>query len=351
MNLKDRMNSDSQQTNTQDTTPKSNPLSPALVMQKQSDTIRQQSVEIQTLSSENSELRKELQKKSEIIISLNEQLGTLSSADLILKENERLEQNNLELQQKLKKVKKEASDSISAIKMEYRNKQAKLQKNINDAFAKKKAAEELIEEENSRIDDLAERKITNIKEQMVEAHEKMESQNNTRYRCKVSALYIVTVFGVLYSVLLTMLTAVKSQRFLGDIISAASFIAGFITDLWKNAYSLASAAWSLHESIPYDVINVIIPGVLAGLGFVAVFGGILGGIGFLIYKIVRFYVDHFTDSISLLIVLIPLALLVCLADYLTFISWNLLLIYLIILASYTIIRMLVSKRSENHLFS
>ena len=351
MNLKDRMNSDSQQTNTQDTTPKSNPLSPALVMQKQSDTIRQQSVEIQTLSSENSELRKELQKKSEIIISLNEQLGTLSSADLILKENERLEQNNLELQQKLKKVKKETSDSISAFKVEYQNKQAKLQKSINKAFSREKAAEELIHQENSRIDGLAEQKIADIKEQMIEAHEKMETQNNTLYRCKVSALYIVTVFGVLYSVLFTILTAVKSPRFLGDIVSAFSFIADFITGLWKNACSLASAAWSLHETIPYDVINVIIPGVLAGLGFVAVFGGILGWIGFLIYKIIRFYKDHFADSISLLVALIPLALLVCLADYLTFIPLNLLLIYLIIHGIYIIIRMLVSKRSENHLFS
>ena len=50
---------------------------------------------ISQLSSDNSKLKNELQKKSETVVSLNEQIGRMSEADLILKRNSELEMQNI----------------------------------------------------------------------------------------------------------------------------------------------------------------------------------------------------------------------------------------------------------------
>ena len=116
--------------NSNDTMQNSNPLPQDSILQKQSETIQKQSQEIQeltstiqdmqsqmdriipelehlkkqgrpsdiekiqNLSSENSTLRKKLQEKSETIVSLNDRIGMLSSADLVLKEKERFQKKN-----------------------------------------------------------------------------------------------------------------------------------------------------------------------------------------------------------------------------------------------------------------
>lgn len=49
-------------------------------------------------------LKSELQKKSETIVSLNEQIGKLAKADIVLKENERLKQSEKEARERAKAV-------------------------------------------------------------------------------------------------------------------------------------------------------------------------------------------------------------------------------------------------------
>ena len=91
---------------------------------------------------------------------------------------------------------------------------------------------------------------------------------------------------------------------------------------------------------------MIVPVILAVLGFAAVFGIPLALIVFGIYKIIRFYKENFADSTSVLVALVTLALLVWFADSLTFIPLNLILVFLIVHAIYMVIRLLITNYND-----
>ena len=401
MNLRDRMKSGAPNlmpTETEslpkpisnDTMQNSNPPLQDLMLQKQSETIQKQSQEIQeltstiqdmqsqmdrviqelenlkklgrtsdieriqSLSSENSTLRKKLQEKSETIVSLNARIGMLSSADLVLKENERLKQSNSELQKKERDARNEATATVSAVKSEYQLKQAELQASIDAANARERQAKTQLDEESARIDALAESKFSRTKTSLKRKYEEIaEEQNDSykhrmkmlerEYKTQTERLYGLTFGGILYSFLATIFTAINSPRFSDDILDVCKFIGGFFSALWENASLPASAAWSLNEKIPFAVIDVIIPGLLAVLGFLAIFLGVLALVGFGLYKAGKFYTDHFADSLSVLVALLSLATLVWFADYLSFITWNLIVVFIIIHAVYIIIRMMITS--------
>lgn len=368
----------------------SNPLPQDSILQKQSETIQKQSQEIQeltstiqdmqsqkdriilelehlkkqgrpsdiekiqNLSSENSILRKKLQKKSETIVSLNDRIGMLSSADLVLKENERLEQSNSELRKKEQNARNEASATVSAFKRQYQQKQAELQASIDAANEREKQAQRQIDEESARINALAESKVSGTKASLKrkyednaakqkDAHDRKMKKLESEYKGKTDRLYAMTFGGILYGFFVTILTAVNSPRFSDDLVAVCKFIGGFFSVLWENASTLASVTWSLHEKIPYAVIDVIVPGLLAILGFLAIFLGVLALVGFGLYKVGKFYADFFADSISVLVALVSLALLVWFANYLTFITWNLIVIFIIIHAVYIFFRMILTS--------
>ena len=312
---------------------------------------------IQTLSSENSMLRKKLQEKSETIVSLNEKLANLSTSDLVLKENERLEKEILEIRQSEKNIRNKASAAVSAVKEEYRKKQTELQKKIDDASSREQEALNQISEESIRINHMAEVMVSSTRNNLkCRYEEKSEKQKvafiirmkklEDRYNEKTARLYFLTLGGCLYSFFATILTAVNSQRFLSDLVAVFTFFGGLFAGLWTYASDLAAMAWSLNEKIPYSVLNVIVPVILAVLGFAAVFGIPLALIVFGIYKIIRFYKENFADSTSVLVALVTLALLVWFADSLTFIPLNLILVFLIVHAIYMVIRLLITNFND-----
>ena len=273
---------------------------------------------------------------------------------VVLKENERLEQSNRDLQKKEQNAREEASATVLAVKKEYRQKQTELQSSIDAANTRARQAQKQIDEESARIDALAESKISitkaNLKRKyddasskQKDAHDRKMKKLEDEYKGKTDRLYGLTFGGILYSFLATSFTAINSPRFSEDILAVCNFIGGFFSVLWENASVLASAAWSLNEKIPYDVIDVIVPGLLAVLGFLIIFLGILALVGFGIYKVGKFYADFFADSLSVLVALISLAALVWFADYLTSISWNLIVVFIIIHAVYIFIRMLLTS--------
>ena len=149
------------------------------------------------------------------------------------------------------------------------------------------------------------------------------------YRGKEFRLYALTFGGLLYGFLSTIFTAVNSSRFFDDIITAGIFIGNCFSSLWENAVILFSLAWSLNEKISIPVLNVIVPGLLAVLGFLAVFGCTLAATGFAVYLICWLYGVYIADRLSVAVALVTLAILVWFADTLTFIPWNLLAVFLI----------------------
>lgn len=216
-------------------------------------------------------------------------------------------------------------------------------------------ARKQLEEESSRIDALAESKVSMTKRVLKERFEaSIERQNETHkskmhklekvYRKKTHILYTLTYGSTFYGYLATAFTAVNSPRFSSDLIAVCGFSTNFFTALWKNALLLASEIWELNKEIPYDYIDVLIPGLLAVLGFVVIFGGVSGLICFGLYEAGKFYKENLTDEMGMMVTLVSLAFLVWFADTLTFISWNLVVIFLLIQMIYGLIHIQINSK-------
>lgn len=250
-----------------------------------------------------------------------------------------------------------ASDTAAAVKKEYAKKEADLDRRLSKVKEKEGHYNRLVSNENNRINNLAEQKISakkrSLQNQYKEISENLELEYQQRvgkakddYTAKKSGLYFLTFGAIAYSFLVTILTAFQSDRFLEDLGSFFLYIGNAITGLYASGIALGTTAWSLHERIPYKVVNVLLPGLLAIAGFLAVFGGILALFGFVIYKVGKFYHKEFADEMSLGMVLVTLALLVWFADYLTFIRIILVVVFLLVHGVYILIRMIVKSNAS-----
>ena len=100
--------------------------------------------------------------------------------------------------------------------------------------------------------------------------------------------------------------------------------------------------WIVKNMINIQILNVMIAVILMVLVFVLVNGLIYGLIGFIIHEAARFYHEEFWDLISGVIALISMSILVWFADALSWITWNLVLIWMLIHGGYIMIRMMIS---------
>lgn len=255
---------------------------------------------------------------------------------------------------KVQNAQNEALTTVSTVKREYEKKQAELQSSIDTANEREQQAQKQIDEESALINALAESKVSGTKASLKRKYEdnaaKQEAFHNRRmkklesnYWRKAACLYILTFSGILYSSLVTVFTALNSPRFSADIFAACLFVGGFFSALLENASVIAVVAWSLHSKIPYTVIDTLVPGLLAILGFLSIFCGILILVGLGLYKIGKLYADFFADNLSILVALVSFAFLVWFADSLTFITWNLIVVFIIIHVIYVFIRMLLTS--------
>lgn len=358
MNLRDRMNyglQDSGQTGrekkpgTSNTTEKSSQPPKESVMQSQSEMIRRQAQEMQSLSSENSVLKKKLQEQSAEIVSLNGQIGKLSGADLVLKQNEELVKQNSEL----RKSAQVAEARAEAVKASYATKEEKLQKKLARAEKLEQDMSRKNAEMDRRISVLADERIADTKRRLEREYSfkidleqgrylTLKKECEERYEHKAAADAAFEWGSLLYAILATIFTGMKSDRFSQDVIEALTAIGKFFIGLGEIAWSLGRAAWRLHTLIRVPVLQVIIPAILAALSFAAVIGLVVGFFGFIGYKFVCFYKEHFADHLSVYEAITELTVIVWFADKLSFVKLNLVIVLIAIHLIFIFARMVRS---------
>ena len=338
MNLRDRMNSGLQDSgqigsekklSTSDITEKSSQQTKESVMQSQSETIRRQAQEMRILSSENLILKKKLQEQSAKLVSLNEQIGKLSGADLVMKQNEELTRKNSELR-------KNASDAearAEAVKASYARKEEKLQKKL--------ARAEELEQDASRKNEIDREQGRYLV---------LKKECEEKYEHKVAADTVYTWGCLLYAILATVFTGVRSGRFSHDVIDAIVFIGKCFVGLGDIAWSLGGAAWSLHTHLQVPVLVVVVPAILAAVSYAAVIGLVVCFFAFIGYKFVCFYKEHFADYLSLYVAITELTVIVWFADNIfSIMKLNLVVILIVIHLVYVFLRM-VATRERNGMY-
>lgn len=295
--------------------------------------IEQLQQEMSELSLQNSELVNELRNKSEIIKSLNARIGTLSESDKVLKLNAELRRQN-------KLLRTEAAATVTAVREEYRQKEAELAETQAAADTARNEAEAA----RSRQNELIEEKAT-------QAYSSRKTALEREYKAKTGGYHGFLIGCLLYGVLTTAFTAVRSDRFVSDFVE-------FFTKLWAGVRWIGGAVWQLGQAaaeLGDKIQNPTAAVVVHWLLLVVVVGGIgaamLGGLIWGSKKLLGFYIADYADAQSLAAFLISLAVVVFFAEPIkSFIPLNLLVVLLLVHAAYIAVRWYVKgwKRARGY---
>ena len=289
------------------------------------------SSEVYQLREAISELRKDNRQKSETIKSLNERIGTLSESDNVLKQNAELKQKNSELQRSEQNARQEAKATVSAVKEQYSNKQAELERKIASAEYRERQAStleaNLSHQADTRAQKLAENKLKALQGEYEAKKRSLDSEYKT-----LTVGYEGYLLGcLLYGVLVTLFTAVRSEAFISDFKTFFITIWHFIVWLVESLVSLGEWASQLGDMIPQPIVAFIVHWLLwilacIGLGIAIV---ILVLTGF--FKWLEWFKENQADLVALSVFLVSLALIIFFAEvFKAFLPVNLLLLLLLV---------------------
>ena len=230
--------------------------------------------------------------------------------------------------------------TVSSVKREYEAKGRELDRRIGEA-AKQSAS--LKSERQSISEDIEQRATAKYLDQKKELDRKFKAQ---------TASYDSFLLGLLlYGVLTTVFTAVRSEAFVSDFKTFFMVIWQFIVNAFQLLLKGGQWASQLGDKIPQPVVATIVHYLL----LIVFVGGIAIGVGFLIFlgasKVFEFYTEDYADTMSLAVFLISLAVSVYFAELIrAVIPINLLLLLILVHIVYVLIRWYVKgcKRSRGY---
>lgn len=240
-------------------------------------------------------------KGHEVLIATH--IEKLNEADNVLKLNAELKKQNEKLKQDKLNAEQEAEATVSSVKREYEAKGRELDRRIGEA-AKQSAS--LKSERQSISEDIEQRATAKYLDQKKELDRKFKAQ---------TASYDSFLLGLLlYGVLTTVFTAVRSEAFVSDFKTFFMVIWQFIVNAFQLLLKGGQWASQLGDKIPQPVVATIVHYLL----LIVFVGGIAIGVGVLIFlgasKVFEFYTDDYADTLSLAVFLISLAVSVYFAE-------------------------------------
>lgn len=297
-------------------------------------------IQIQKLLSEKQELVSTVAEQGKRIAEQTEQIEKLNEADNVLKLNAELKKQNEKLKQDKLNAEQEAEATVSSVKKEYAAKGRELDRRIGEAA--KQSAE--LKEERASINQDVERRATAM-------YQSRKKELDSKFKAQ-SLSYDGFVLGLLlYGVLTTVFTAIRSEQFVSDFKAFFIAIGQFLVNAFQLLLKGGQWASQLGDKIPQPVVATIVHYLL----LIVFVGGIGIGVGVLIFlgasKVFEFYTDDYADTLSLAVFLISLAVSVYFAEPIrTAIPINLLLLLILVHIVYVLIRWYVKgcKRSRGY---
>lgn len=268
------------------------------------------SSEVSQLKEAISELRKDNQQKSETIKSLNERIGTLSESDNVLKQNAELKLKNSELQRMEQKARQEAEDRVSSVKREYANKQAELEKKIASADYRERQASTLEANLSRRADERAQKLAETRSKALRGEYEAHRKSLVSEYEALIVRYRGVLLGCLLYGVMVTLFTAVRSEVFISDFKVFFVAIGRFLMLLVNSLISLGDWASQLGDMIPQPIVALLVHWLLWILACIGI------AIGFVVLLIIglfrwfKWFKKNQADLIALSVFLVSLALII-----------------------------------------
>ena len=166
-----------------------------------------------------------------------------------------------------------------------------------------------------------------------------EQELDRKFKAQTASYDSFLLGLLLYGVLTTVFTAVRSEAFVSDFKTFFMVIWQFIVNAFQLLLKGGQWASQLGDKIPQPVVATIVHYLL----LIVFVGGIAIGVGFLIFlgasKVFEFYTEDYADTMSLAVFLISLAVSVYFAEPIrAVIPINLLLLLILVHIVYVLIR-------------
>ena len=321
------------------------------LIEQQSQRIAELETQIQKLSSDKQELVSTIAEQGRRIAEQSEQIEKLNEADNVLKLNEELKKQNEKLKQEKQNAEQEAEAEVLSVKEDYAEKSRHLDSLQSSARESMNQAEALQADLSHQIQTKAEALVESKRKALQGEYEAKQRSLDSEYKA-LTVSHKGFLFGcLLYGVLTTVFTAIRSEQFVSDFKAFFIAIWQFLVDAFQLLLKGGQWASQLGDKIPQPVVATIVHYLL----FIVFVGGIGIGVAVLIFlgarKLFEFYTDDYADTISLAVFLVSLAIAVYFAELIrTFSQVNLILSIILVHILYVLGRMYVRacKRSRGY---
>ena len=228
---------------------------------------------------------------------------------------------------------------VSAVKEECAKRERIAESKAQEADRLKSHLKAVEADLSGQIDKKAQNLVESKLNALHGVYEAKQRSLDRKFKAKTASYDSCMLGLLLYGVLTTVFTAVRSEAFVSDF--KAFFIA--IWQFLVNAFQLLlkGGQWAsqLGDKIPQPVVATIVHYLL----LIVFVGGIAIGVGFLIFlgasKVFEFYTEDYADTMSLAVFLISLAVSVYFAEPIrAVIPINLLLLLILVHIVYVLIR-------------
>lgn len=194
-----------------------------------------------------------------------------------------------------------------------------------------------LDRREANLDAEAERKAENLSEAKIRGIK-------GAYKTKTGAFFALCFGSLLYGILVTVLTAIRSDAFRADFIEFFVTIGKGIAFLFGKLIWLTESACNLCHGIPNETAAIILEIIVAIVVFVLVLTLVGAGVGYGSIFLIRCYAKHLADYISIAFFLIPFAGITFFADEVsTFTGANVLVLILVLHVLYGVIRIIAGK--------
>lgn len=178
-----------------------------------------------------------------------------------------------------------------------------------------------------------------IKDKADELSENKRKELEKEYSLKTASYGVVLLGCLLYSIVTTCFTAVRSEVFVSDFKAFFTGIWGFIAKGAELLRAGADMASRLGDMIPQEVIAMLVHWIL----WLIIVIGVVVGIGIFVFiavkKLYFMYKDNYADNISLVFLLLSLSILIYFAEPIrSIIKLNLLFMFFIANAIFIVVR-------------
>ena len=223
----------------------------------------------------------------------------MNKADLILKENDRLREDNKILIKEAENAKRTSIIEKEQVQSQYRSYFDEVAQKENVVLQKEKIADEKLKNIRAYID--------------MESEEKAKKQKiflEKVFKIKTFGYQIYVISALLYGLLITVFTAIKTKQIADDCVEFFSAIGkGFATG-WKYLYQFATYVSAISNKVPQESMSIVLHWLIIILIIGIVFTGLTIGIVKVFISVKDYYKEWLMDKITLTVMLISFALLV-----------------------------------------